>query len=279
MQELSKGQELRKIVISLLSRKKLTLVQEAVVSSGTYGDFEPDNLTRAKFDVMKLSKANDVTELIRLLKQLPLLDNGGGYTLFINDSQVNISQYIDLNNIGMRTISNVSDKQYSKVSLHEYSYTIYGSTKFESFSAANSIFGGTIPHSVLNRTKKLIAFCPNAFKLITDVIIEKEFLRNYELNTFDNSDEVLDKSEVLLPYLTSVIKDMELIKLYINKVWCVNKNYKSKDVIAEIKPLPKVKSDEPTEVIISDEEIDALENVMLGSQSIEKINLKTGGLI
>jgi len=278
MQELSNGQKLKYLISKVLSKKKLTLVQRAVIEGNSYGEFEPTDLGKAHQEVMKLVKANDITELIRLYKQLPKVsDDSNIMKLYINDNQVSLQQYLDSTNKGTRKISNVSSKAYSEMSLHEYSYTIYGSTKFESFGVTNTMFSGSVPISILNRVKKLTNFCPNAFQLITDDIIDKELLRNYELNTFKNSDEVIEYSEALLGYLTSVIKDKELIDLYISKVWCKAQQVKPSKTIDEVKPSPKIKADEPSEVPMTDEMFDEIEdNVkLLGVSS----KFKAGGIL
>ena len=277
MQELSNGQKLKYLISKVLSKKKLTLVQRAVIEGNTYGEFEPTDLGKAHQEVMKLVKSNDITELIRLYKQLPKVsDESNSMKLYINDNQVSLQQYLDETNQGIRKITNVLSKPYSEMTLSEYSHTVYGSTKFESFGTANTIFSGAVPSIILNRTKKLTNFCPTAFQLITDDIIDKELLRNYELNSFQNVDAVLEYSEALLGYLTNLLKGKALIELYISKVWCSSTISKTQSVIPEVKPLPKVKGIEPTEVPISDEELDALDNVTVIGVSLDG-KFKAGG--
>ncbi len=272
---MTNGQELSIYVRKTLANFDLDISQKAQIQNVVGGMFEPEDLDLAIIDIELMAVDLDIAGLIRLLKQLPKPDTSNSIQLYINNDRVNIQQYLDPTQTGVREVKGVSSKSSSEMTLHEYSYTVHGSTRFDGFHN-NEVFGASVGvGSNPKRSKKLIMFCPTAFKLITAEIIDKELLRNFDLKSYESVDAIPDEDGKLLAYLTNVIGTSVLIDEYLEKVWCSTATKSTHTPTAtEIEP-PKPYDGvvgELTEVGITDAELDAMDNVMIG---VDKGGMRT----
>ena len=162
----------------------------------------------------------------------------------------------------MRTVATKNEgvyKDYSTMTLHDYSYSSFGSLRFDN-RAINTLVGGSPGSINTNKTKKLILHCPTAFSLITKEIIDKELLYNFNIGAHEMS--ALMENEQLIGYLTSVIGEAALIGIYLNVEWCGGKPKRMPEAAGfKIKPKEHIVVEgELTDVAMSDEDFDKVEN-------------------
>ncbi len=97
------GQKVAKIIHTILSDMKLTMLQENAVAKSTSGEYEPDNLIDAMAEVTKYQNDGDVNSLIGLYKILPSPFKSDGGTVnryYVDGTEVARGVYFN----GDRTI-------------------------------------------------------------------------------------------------------------------------------------------------------------------------------
>ena len=273
------GQRLSGIIVQILTTMmELDIDQKAKLEKtlkSNIGVYDPDVMSEDLYDINEMMIAGDVDGLLLRLKIYPNADTTDKIILYLSGSECGITTYLDADNIpGTRDIRFSNEavqkqayKHYLKMSVVEFSNTAYGDGMFTG-SAGNGIFGGTSINATANR--KLNQPNKTAFDIITIEVIERELLRNYSKGKYKTLKSVMksDKIDELIGYLTEVMLP-ELVDTYLLIIWCKNGIRKAHKLTTPnaVKPTPKGKANNPTEVAITDEELDAKDNVMVGVNS------------
>ncbi len=267
---MTNGQTLSQVITNVLSTLDLSVEQKAKLNKtidSNLGRYNPVDIEEDLLEINDMYYNKDVDGLLLRLKVYPLPAEDKSIIFYIDGHECSIADYCKSDTFmpdSVRTFKAQNmkelEKPYKEMSLDEYSNTTYGA-KFFGLGKVVMLDYWVIYN--LNRH-----------------IIDNNLLDSRIKGKYGTVDKIRAKHTEVISYLNKVVSSSKLVTSYLSVEWCGNKPKKGgmgSPTATEILPAKTYDGvvGELTEVGITDAELDAMDNTMVGvSKSGELLNPK-----